>query len=55
MDWTPRSGSRLHWFWGSAGGDKAREVLAALEKYYEEVSIETAAGEGEEDGYCDEF
>ena len=29
--------------------------LAALEKDYEEVGIETAEGEGEEEGYGDEF
>ena len=32
-----------------------REDLAALEKDYEEVGIETAEGEGEEEGYGDEF
>ena len=31
------------------------EDLAALEKDYEEVGIETAEGEGEEEGYGDEF
>merc|ERR1719428_1327146 len=37
----------VHWY--------AREDLAALEKDYEEVGIETAEGEGEEEGYGDEF
>ena len=30
-------------------------TAAALEKDYEEVGIETAEGEGEEEGYGDEF
>ena len=34
---------------------EAREVLAALEKEYEEVGIETAEGEGEDESFGEEF
>merc|ERR1712048_115938 len=49
----------VHWYVveGMEEGEfsEAREDLGFLEKDYEEVGIETAEGEGEEEGYGDEF
>ena len=49
----------VHWYVSEGMGEgefpEARKDLAALEKYCEEVSIETAKGECEEERYGDEF
>ena len=48
----------VHWYVGECMGEgefwEAREDFAAFEKDCEEVAIETAEGEGKEEGYGEE-